>query len=814
MAPLIGRDAEVATVLERLRTPGLRLVTICGLSGVGKSAVAAVALARVASEDPVGITAVHLDLGGGAGPDTVRAALAAVSGTAGTGTGDIDATPPPGRTRLVLLDGLEAVEDGAGAVAAALQADPDLTVLVTSVVPLALREEHVIRLEPLAVPPDGVTDPAKLLESPALQLVVRRIEDATPSPSLGDGRLARLAGLCRALDGLPLALELAAYRCGSLGVDVVLDQIERRSPLTVLTSGPVDVAEHHRSLRATLQWTYDLLDEGAQRLLRRLAVFVGSFDWDAMEEVAVDPGTSAEGLADHLSALLDAGLVRAVGHGTAGAAPRFTLSPSASRFAHDRLEEEGSLDEVRDRHTRHYRSLARWAWPRFWTPQRHATVVRLRPEMIEFATVVRRLGEQDDRIATLRMTVDLMPLWTERAAAGEGAHLLAAALDEGQGELPDDLRCGVWACAVHMKVWGQPVRGLTLDLTREIDEMLERATTVGPETSWIVLEAAVQELILAGDNARARELAERGSDEVTAAGDRWWLARFLVWQAIATGFEGRTDEALELGVRSRDAAASVGDDWQVLRTTHVLANSPGARDSGIPLPDDKDLIRLAVRLDDPQTEGMVRLGAAYTALSVGDLLGTAEQLRHALDLARRDGFWFLEELALFVLVIACAGTGQARTAARLHGALRSALGDPTKVLPPEYVAIYDMLVDGLLASLGDDEFQAEVTGGELLGWSEALRVADGVVAEFGGDGRTDAVEPAGLSPREREILALIAQGSSNKEIAVALGLRPKTVMHHSSSIYRKLGVRGRAEAVTTAFRNGLLDGPRPAGRSA
>jgi DNA-binding CsgD family transcriptional regulator len=273
---------------------------------------------------------------------------------------------------------------------------------------------------------------------------------------------------------------------------------------------------------------------------------------------------------------------------------------------------------------------------------------------------------------------------------------------------------------------------------------------------------------------------------------------------------GRTEEGIALAARSRDLAVAVGDEWQQLRSTHVLANTPGARESGIPLPDDRDLIALAVRLDDPQTEGMVRLGAAYAALGAGDLVGLADQLRHALDLGRRDGLWFLEELAVFVLVIVSATTGRLVTAARLHGALGSALGDPTKVLPPEYVHVYDTVVDGVLKGLGDEAFQAELSGGQLLGWREALRLADDTVRDLGGTAGGGEESPSSLSPREQEILSLIAQGASNKEIAASLGLRPKTVMHHSSSIYRKLGVRSRAEAVTTAFRTGLLDDQRTA----
>ena len=305
-ADLVGREQDIDRAVDSMRTDGVRLVTITGRAGVGKSALAREVVRRLTILDPVGVDEVQLSgRSGSLELAGLVAALGPPTGGEGTRTGPV----PAGRTRLVVIDGAEVRHvEVAEQVVSALAGDPDLAVLVTSTVRLGVRGEHLIPLEPLSLPPDGEHRPDRVLSSPAVQLFCERVRAVAPGFELDDRNADDVARICAHLDGLPLGLELAAARCAVVPLSAVRELIETASALDVASGRSIDGQEHHRSVRDAIRWSYDLLDAGAQQLLRALGVFVGNIRWNDMVEVAA-PDCDTAALMDRLGALVGAGLV-------------------------------------------------------------------------------------------------------------------------------------------------------------------------------------------------------------------------------------------------------------------------------------------------------------------------------------------------------------------------------------------------------------------------------------------------------------------------------------------------------------------------
>ena len=205
-------------------------------------------------------------------------------------------------------------------------------------------------------------------------------------------------------------------------------------------------------------------------------------------------------------------------------------------------------------------------------------------------------------------------------------------------------------------------------------------------------------------------------------------------------------------------------------------------------------------------EGVLRVGAAVRSVAAGDVAGAGNHLLKALRLGHRRGLWYVEELAVLVLVVVATAGGCTPEAARLHGAMSPILAGLSRAIAPEAMQLYEFAIGQARTQLGEDTFERETGRGRLLTWDDASTLAAQVYDVLSTTGANGDVTPAGdhMTPRQAQVLSLLATGRTNKEIAVQLGLRPKTVMHYTSGLYRRLGVRNRTEAVAEARRLGLL----------
>jgi len=348
---LLGRDELLAGAVERLKG-GVRILTLTGVGGTGKTRFAIELFHRL-----------HRDYAGGAAfvslaSVTDAAEVLPVISTAldiaeahGRSALDAIVTVVSDRRFLLVLDNLEQVVDAAGDIAALVARCPGLDVVATSRRPLKVGAETELALPPLDVPPEGVTEADDLLRCPSVALFVQRAAKVKPGFALSQGNAVSIAAICRRLDGLPLALELAAARIRVLEPAALLHRLDHA--LDLLTSGDRDLPMRQRTLRATISWSYSLLSPDEQRTLRRLSVFHEGWTFDAMERVCYAEDERWRAL-DELESLAEKGLVRVIGDGE-----RYTLLETIRAFSAEQLHAGGEVAAARDAHAAHFIEFAR-----------------------------------------------------------------------------------------------------------------------------------------------------------------------------------------------------------------------------------------------------------------------------------------------------------------------------------------------------------------------------------------------------------------------------------------------------------------------
>jgi predicted ATPase/DNA-binding winged helix-turn-helix (wHTH) protein len=351
LSELIGRETEARAVTDLVTEH--RLLTLVGTGGIGKTrlglAVARDLLPRF--RDGVFIA----ELGPVSNPDSVPATVATAFGLTlpGPVSPESVASQVVGKRTLLLLDNCEHVIEAAAAMAETLlRAGPNLSLLATSREPLRAEGEHVHRVPPLEVPPEDARDAADILSGGAVSLFVSRAQ-AAEAAGAPDARVAAtIAGICRRLDGIPLAIELAAARVAAFGIDGVAARLDDRFRL--LTGGNRTALRRHQTLRATFDWSHELLTETERVVLRRLAVFAGAFTLEAVSAVAADAHLGADEVVDGVANLVAKSLSSAE---VTGAVPHYRLLETTRAYARDKLVEAGELAQCARRHAEYHRDL-------------------------------------------------------------------------------------------------------------------------------------------------------------------------------------------------------------------------------------------------------------------------------------------------------------------------------------------------------------------------------------------------------------------------------------------------------------------------
>jgi predicted ATPase/DNA-binding CsgD family transcriptional regulator len=750
----VGREREVAAVADLLRQDGAMLVTLTGPGGAGKTRVAL----RVAEEvNPYFADGVlFVALASLADAALVLPMVARAFGVREAGNRSLTRRLVDllhARHLLIVLDNFEHVIEAAPAVAEVQSECPRLSVLVTSRGPLHVSGEQEYPVPPLSVPdPEAPAD--RLAQSGAVRLFAERAHAADPTFELTAENAPTVAAICRRLDGLPLAIELAAAKVRLLPSTALLARLDRR--LALLTGGGRDQPTRLRTMRDAISWSYDFLAEEEQALFRRLAVFVGGFDLDAAEAVAAEGVEVFSGV----EALAEQSLIRRLA--PVESTPRFGMLETIREFSLERLEAAGEAEKLRRAHAAHYLAVCERAEPEFLGPNPDPLFTRLMADHGNLTAALRWFADSGDLVAGARLAAALREYWYATVRWAEGRAWLERSVPRA-AELPEDVAAKTLVAAGFLAHYqGDDVRALPL-LERGL-ELLKRFGKDEREEAYAqyLLGVAAEDR---GDYGTATEL-------LAEAVRRWRSMGDATNAAYGEGHLG----IVALGERDPSSAAAHGE---AARGLAAEACSHGA-------------MIVAVLL------------LADAARDAGDLEAAAALYGEYLELMAESAHGATEELARGAgsVAVLAAELGQLERAARLLGAaerLREIVG--LALVLPERPA-YERASEQARDELGEQAFTSAMADGRALSPPDALaEVEDALAGQKAAEPRDAA--PAGLSQREAEVLRLIAAGRTNREIADALFLSVRTVERHITNLYAKIDARGRADATAFALRHGL-----------
>ncbi|HSJ07228.1 MAG TPA: AAA family ATPase, partial [Longimicrobiales bacterium] len=516
LTSFVGRAREIASVREMLGAT--RLLTLTGAGGSGKTRLALEAATQAAAKYRDGIA--WIELASLTDPDLLPRQVSAALGIREEGgRSALDGLLDFLHTHhmLLVLDNCEHLADACAALADRLLRDcPELTILATSREALGVAGERAWLVPPLTLPDtDAGTRPDRISGFEAVQLFIERAQDALPSFSLTDGNADAVAQICRRLDGLPLAIELAAARSKVLPPRQIAERLD--DAFALLTSSSRTALPRHRTLRATIDWSYQLLTKPERRLLGFLSAFAGGFSLEAVEAVCTDDAMEAWEVLDLLTALVDKSLVVMEEH---QATARYHLLETVRQYATSRLEESGDRPRVQRRHAEFFLALVEEAEPELASPRRHPWIERMRREhdnlRAALAWSARAAAEMN-----LRMAGALYWFWFHLGFWSEGRRWAGDALALPVGKDRDPARAKALFAAGTLAFWdgdaaaGQPQLEASRDLWAALGEPRRQAHAS--------LYHGMCTLALTQDPALARPAVEAAAAGFEAAGDRWGL---------------------------------------------------------------------------------------------------------------------------------------------------------------------------------------------------------------------------------------------------------------------------------------------------
>ena len=758
---MVGRSRELAEVMLTLGRPDVHLVTLTGPGGVGKTRLAlqvAHDIDPVKAGEIVFVPLATVQEGASVLPAIARA----------IGARQVESVPIEqrliatigDRRMLLILDNAEHVAEHLTPLSSLLSHCRNLTVLVTSRVMLRLSAEIVLPVEPLATDSAG---PDAL--APASALFVERARAVRHDLSLSLENLQAIDEICRQLDGLPLAIELAAARTRFLSPTVLRDRLSERLPM--LVGGPRDAPERHQTLRAALTWSHSLLTDDERTLFRRLAIFRGSAPLDAVDPVCNADGALGDRTEELLGSLVDHSLVRFIDRPATG--PRVRLLNTIHEFAHEQLVQNDDIEGISHAHARWFADLvisqphANW---RTGTPELRDWTTRHDPDLENLRVSMEWTAERD-KVTAVRLVTGLVPFWLEVGSIQDG------------------------------RTWTQRMMPFAADAPVDVQARLNYMAGIMAIVSDD-LDGAESYTRTALDLARQNDDQRLISNSQNLLGTVYWHT-------------GRPEEGERL---QRQAIETIRATADALGGAMYLANIGEHLLERDEFDRAEALIREAlpvIREHRPDAVPLFEGPLAWASLNRGDLDEAGDLIARSLDYHRAPPHPQPYALAERLCATALLATQRGRPE---HGA--RLLGAAGVLLQRTGIADHNIArriserttKESLLALLDREQCDREIAIGKRMSIPDAISLALEIARIRSSEPAPAGTNDHALTARQREILTQLAEGKSNAAIADALYISERTVTTHLTRIYDRLGVSTRTEAVARAARMGLISASR------
>jgi predicted ATPase/DNA-binding CsgD family transcriptional regulator len=785
---LIGREAECEALQHLLARSDVRLVTLTGPGGIGKTRLGMAVADRLLDSFEDGISIVML--AAVREPAEVLVSIAKALGLQGQ-----DARPLfervrerlQGRQPLMVLDNFEQVVAAAPLIGQLVAQAPRLKVLVTSRCRLHVGAEHEFALGPLRVPASDRSGDGAERDAPAVALFEQRAHAVDPGFRVDASNAHTVAAICRCLDGWPLAIELAAARVKLLPVEQLLGRLEQRLPW--LVGGPVDSPERNRTLRRTLDWSFDLLGPREQVVFACMGVFAGGAPLEAAERVCEADVEAIERLVDHSLVVQDGG--------------RLGLLEIVREYAIERLQAQGNADAVRLRHAEYFVGLANEGAYELTGPLQKQWFDRLGAELDNSRAAMTWCLHHGHARLALSLATALSTVWDLRGLAGEGRRWIEQALL--QAEDADTAQTSLaWATMGWLAACSADGAGACAAARRAREQCPPH---IDPQDRLLVFRRIGGAAMLAGDYELAHAALERSLQLARADQDERGTGVALFQIGMLHRLQGHhvlAQQVTEEGASRCRQAGNVRSYGYALAVLAAQAFDEGRWDQAEPML--LSALSIGRELADRRLVGLLlcQLGVVRWFARGSDsarpvlVEGMAEAVAVG---AVGDALMALECVAL-----ACAEGGQGLLAARMLGAAEALHQSLAVPWHPVHQARVDRCRTLLRKGLDRRSLEQALADGANLSLGQVLALVGRVnAASLAGTG-TDASPP--LTTRERAVLDLVCRGLSDKQIAEQLRIHPSTASKHVHNILTKTGQPSRIALAVWAVREGLTERPR------